>query len=311
MADRVSVFYLGEQPTTLIDKRQKIQLFQSGSVPLAQATQERTSTAHALLGCDAMSSMLCPVAFGVQPVTYTAYGYNINSPAIVQGFSGQLRNLLQNAYILGNGVRVFSTTLMRFYSPDFLYSPFGAGDINTYAYCGCEPVNNSDASGHVAVRPQGNYSILTRKWISMRPGLRSRSNRKNYTPPSRTPILDVNQESGPSNNGQWGLKHFIERIAATRLKQQNIANSISPTSQNFSLAPGELQNLQAAPNDAPLPKLNKSKWSGRTAEETMSIRRELVSIWADTNLRRETYKKYGMTREEKNLMYKWYKRKKK
>lgn len=83
MADRISVFYLGEQPTTLIDERQKIQLFRSGSMPLAQATQYQSSTVYALLGCDAMESPICPLALGALPVAYTPYGYSRNDDATI------------------------------------------------------------------------------------------------------------------------------------------------------------------------------------------------------------------------------------
>lgn len=37
---------------------------------------------------------------------------------------------------------------MRFTNPDSL-SPFGAGGVNPYAYCGGDPINNADPSGHI------------------------------------------------------------------------------------------------------------------------------------------------------------------
>ena len=48
---------------------------------------------------------------------------------------------------MGNGYRWSLPSLMRFNAPDDL-SPFGAGGINSYAYCGCDPINRVDPSGH-------------------------------------------------------------------------------------------------------------------------------------------------------------------
>uniref|UniRef100_UPI00214B5855 RHS repeat-associated core domain-containing protein n=1 Tax=Pseudomonas sp. UMAB-08 TaxID=1365375 RepID=UPI00214B5855 len=51
-------------------------------------------------------------------------------------------------YLLGNGYRAFNPVLMRFNSPDSL-SPFGEGGLNGYAYCGGDPVNYRDPTGHI------------------------------------------------------------------------------------------------------------------------------------------------------------------
>jgi hypothetical protein len=47
---------------------------------------------------------------------------------------------------LGNGYRVYNPRLMRFHSPD-KSSPFEKGGMNTYMYCGGEPVMNVDPTG--------------------------------------------------------------------------------------------------------------------------------------------------------------------
>lgn len=51
---------------------------------------------------------------------------------------------------MGAGYRAYNPALMRFHSPDS-WSPFGAGGANAYAYCGGDPVNLSDPSGHLFV----------------------------------------------------------------------------------------------------------------------------------------------------------------
>ncbi|WP_283105574.1 RHS repeat-associated core domain-containing protein, partial [Pseudomonas moorei] len=62
------------------------------------------------------------------------------------GFNGYLLDRTTGCYILGNGYRLYSPTLQAFYSPDAV-SPFGAGGVNRYQYCGLDPVNNTDPIG--------------------------------------------------------------------------------------------------------------------------------------------------------------------
>lgn len=65
-----------------------------------------------------------------------------------RGFNGQLSESASRHYLLGNGYRAYSPVLMRFLQPDS-WSPFGWGGLNPYCYCGGEPVNQSDPSGHM------------------------------------------------------------------------------------------------------------------------------------------------------------------
>ncbi|GAB1617711.1 RHS repeat-associated core domain-containing protein [Pseudomonas sp. NGC7] len=89
-------------------------------------------------------------------MNYSVYGCSVFSPCIgVLAFNGQVHDRLSSCYLLGNGVRAFSPTLMRFISPD-PYSPFGVGGLHTYAYCGGDPVNYMDIDGNMK------FSVLTR-----------------------------------------------------------------------------------------------------------------------------------------------------
>jgi len=63
------------------------------------------------------------------------------------GYNGELHEPVRGWQMLGNGYRAYSAVLMRFQSPDSL-SPFGAGGLRAYAYCGNDPVNLLDHSGH-------------------------------------------------------------------------------------------------------------------------------------------------------------------
>lgn len=66
-------------------------------------------------------------------ITYSAYGYADSQPAFaVLGFTGEFRHSVLAGYLPGAGKRLFSPSLMRFTSADYL-SPFGKGGLNAYA----------------------------------------------------------------------------------------------------------------------------------------------------------------------------------
>ena len=67
-------------------------------------------------------------------------------------FCGQCHEPRTGGYLLGNGHRHYSTSLLRFTSPDTL-SPFGAGGINPYAYCNGDPINYIDRNGKSKGKP--------------------------------------------------------------------------------------------------------------------------------------------------------------
>lgn len=104
----------------------------------------------ALLGLDQQQSVLTEVT-GAQPAhfAYSPYGYRPAEGGVFSllGFSGEQLDTPTGLYLLGNGYRAYSPTLMRFLSPDSL-SPFGAGGLNPYAYCAGDPINRVDPTGH-------------------------------------------------------------------------------------------------------------------------------------------------------------------
>lgn len=85
-------------------------------------------------------------------VAYLAYGHRFSTgeQSSRLGFNGQLQDQLTGCYLLGNGYRAYSPTLMRFVSADNL-SPFARGGINAYCYCSADPVNAIDSSGHMKI----------------------------------------------------------------------------------------------------------------------------------------------------------------
>lgn len=83
--------------------------------------------------------------------TYTPYGhYAHNGLLSLLGFNGELMDTLTGHYHLGKGYRPFSPVLMRFICPDS-WCPFGKGGLNAYAYCGGDPMNQVDPTGHFMV----------------------------------------------------------------------------------------------------------------------------------------------------------------
>lgn len=74
-----------------------------------------------------------------------------NSLQSFLGFNGERLDFTLGGYHLGNGYRIYNSSLLRFTSPDSL-SPLGGGGINAYTYCEGDPVNNTDPTGHVIIR---------------------------------------------------------------------------------------------------------------------------------------------------------------
>ena len=82
---------------------------------------------------------------------YSPYGFDkVASRESILGYNGEYRDIMSGYDLLGNGVRAYSSVLMRFCSADVL-SPFGAGGINGYAYCEGDPINYLDADGRTRV----------------------------------------------------------------------------------------------------------------------------------------------------------------
>lgn len=113
----------------------------------------RPHTGLAMLATDQQGSILHSAS---HTYLYTPYGYDSREGTghTLLGFNGQPREGALAWYLLGNGYRGFKALLMRFTSPDS-YSPFGPAGINCYAYCEGDPLNRSDATGHM---PKRRYS---------------------------------------------------------------------------------------------------------------------------------------------------------
>ena len=79
---------------------------------------------------------------------YTAYGYRqklANDSEI--SYNGDYE--IDGLFLMGNGYRLYSPSIRRFYSPDSM-SPGRAG-VNPYTYNLGDPINRSDPSGHLSI----------------------------------------------------------------------------------------------------------------------------------------------------------------
>jgi RHS repeat-associated protein len=123
-----------------------------------------------LLATDRQRSVLNALdAMQPHSLAYTPYGHHAPDGGLLSllGFSGERPDPVTGHYLLGNGYRAFNPVLMRFNSPDS-WSPFGEGGLNAYGYCGGDPVNWVDPTGHAGV-----FGML--KLIGRKLGLRQSS----------------------------------------------------------------------------------------------------------------------------------------
>ncbi|WP_242485732.1 RHS repeat-associated core domain-containing protein [Pseudomonas sp. TH41] len=103
-----------------------------------------------LLATDQQRSVLIALdANRPHPIAYTPYGHRPRENGLLSllGFNGEQPDSVTGHYHLGNGYRQFNPVLMRFNSPDS-WSPFGEGGLNAYGYCGGDPRNRVDPTGH-------------------------------------------------------------------------------------------------------------------------------------------------------------------
>ncbi|WP_082416130.1 RHS repeat-associated core domain-containing protein [Pseudomonas sp. NBRC 111127] len=96
---------------------------------------------------------------------YSVYGHDPKLPSgkTLLGFNGEHLQIATASYHLGSGYRTYSPALMRFCSPDS-WSPFGLGGMNPYIYCGADPVNRNDPSGHMLKTIKGRRYKVTENY---------------------------------------------------------------------------------------------------------------------------------------------------
>lgn len=110
-----------------------------------------------------------PDAKTLQHHAYTAYGEHTSTePDSLLGFNGEYRDTDGDQYPLGQGYRWYAPGRLQFHAPDVL-SPFGEGGPHAYGYCGGDPANYLDRSGHTVGAGAVNRG-LRRIWGDSLPG---------------------------------------------------------------------------------------------------------------------------------------------
>ncbi|MBF7144334.1 MULTISPECIES: RHS repeat-associated core domain-containing protein [Pseudomonas] len=146
-----------------------------------------------LLRLDSLDNVLSSSPGAINRKRYTPFGVVTPITGSGSGFHGQLSERVFEGYLLGNGYRLYSPSLMRFLKADE-HSPFGKGGINAHAFCGGDPVNQQDLTGRASIS-----KILAR--IFKKPPLKFKP--KEYPVeiniPGRTkPLIIMNKESAKS-----------------------------------------------------------------------------------------------------------------
>ncbi|VVQ04011.1 hypothetical protein PS918_04459 [Pseudomonas fluorescens] len=117
-------------------------------LPMPTSEPANQTSRILLLAGDSKNTVLAEMAGPLHHLAYAPYGQQSSRQEVMtqQGFNGELREAKTDWYVLGKGYRVYNPRLMRFHSPD-MFSPFGKGGLNGFAYCGGEPVMRADPSG--------------------------------------------------------------------------------------------------------------------------------------------------------------------
>jgi RHS repeat-associated protein len=144
-------FYYKSRLATEIQGVMQYSIIQHDDQLLAQRQRDGDGIDTTLLATDLQRSVLRTLKKDnqPQPIAYSPYGHRPAFSGLLSllGFNGERPDPVTGHYLLGNGYRAFNPVLMRFNSPDSL-SPFGKGGFNSYAYCGGDPVNRADPTGH-------------------------------------------------------------------------------------------------------------------------------------------------------------------
>ncbi|MEG0966547.1 MAG: RHS repeat-associated core domain-containing protein [Pseudomonas sp.] len=203
-------FYQGEQLSMSLLGTESRRVSRGTKQPLAERVRGGGRDGARMLATDAHSSVLeLHTTQYAQSLCYSAYGYSAeNGLWLLLRFNGERHDSLTGCYFLGNGHRVFSPALMRFYSPD-IKSPFSSGGPHSYAYCAGDPVNLIDPSGNTPVRPLAPVNHLRK--------LRPPSSRRE----ARRAARELHIDAGISREQEHAMRSAAERERASATDAQN------------------------------------------------------------------------------------------
>lgn len=166
-------------------------------------------------------------------------------------FCGEYRDPVTGSYPLGNGHRIYTSSLMRFQSPDTL-SPFDEGGLNAYVYCLGDPVNHRDPTGQKAedyVLPV--LSILTNVLGLFISGLRFRAFVKQVGASRRIRVESLSPSIMPPTRQDWALSS-VSAVAGVAGLTIGVARTVDPENkwQTWALAALTLVSLTTTAYEA-------------------------------------------------------------
>ena len=171
-------FHCKSRLATEIQDAVTYSFFQHDDQVLGQQRHVGTTVDGTLLATDQQHSVLNALdATQRNPLAYSPYGHRPHGNGLLSllGFNGERPDPVTGHYHLGNGYRQFNPVLMRFNSPDS-WSPFGSGGLNAYAYCGGDPVNRADPTGHVPFQLTPNLINRLKQQTGIAPGAKITKN---------------------------------------------------------------------------------------------------------------------------------------
>ncbi len=269
-------------------------VFRNNGAPLAQRLRDEGGDKTALILGDQQNSVLGLLGSLRADVTYTPYGYAPfpEEQRLLLGFNGHYRNLGPVFYFLGNGYRVYSSILMRFFSSDS-WSPFGDGGLNAYNYCAGDPVNMADASGH-----------MPKPVLRGRPAARGRHHptsarvEPNATSPSRSrsplKVKDevqegFNRQQRRKIDGSMSENHYrepdtlSESSGSSSFRRSSwYSDSSGPSSRS------ESRGYSSSRSRSPIPRLAVTRREQKEADTLAWVKRNLANYMARLHINSNT-----------------------
>ncbi|MFU2326880.1 RHS repeat-associated core domain-containing protein [Pseudomonas sp. NFX98] len=215
-------FYLKDRLATEIEGAVQRSIMQHDDQLLAQQHRQTGAMEARLFATDQQRSVLNVLdATRPHPLAYSPYGHRPAENGLISllGFNGERPDPVTGCYLLGNGYRAFNPVLMRFNSPDS-WSPFGEGGLNAYGYCGGDPVNQMDSTGHAPAflvkllgvsdalsSGNSNPNLLKGFWTTTKQSLRRNST------PTTEPISLARQHVDDVVSNVIDPEPFVQRLA--------------------------------------------------------------------------------------------------
>ncbi|WP_413792982.1 MULTISPECIES: RHS repeat-associated core domain-containing protein [unclassified Pseudomonas] len=234
-------FYCKSRLATEIQGAVQRSVFQHDDQLLAQLQRENLKAHATLLATDLQRSVLTALdETRPHPLSYTPYGHRPAESGLLSllGFNGERPDPVTGHYLLGNGYRAFNPVLMRFNSPDS-WSPFGEGGLNAYAYCGGDPRNWKDSTGHTRIFPL--FKALS-EYRTAKANLNIPQTSEKFPKPVVTdPKNLVNKSLAAKNKKSWTERvRYAELKELSKLIEQNEARlPISEKAKYTSAVPND------------------------------------------------------------------------